>query len=368
MNERLYLQVAPGLEGMLLEELKALGLGGEVTEGAVELSAAPGTYRRLNLELRTPERVFVELGTVSDVREPSAWAKIPLNVPANTKVFARVSGKGDGDVLRFASSAWKVGLTRGFDDESAESGFHVRFHVQGRRCIVRVDTSGELLYRRGYRQEVSRAPLRETLAAGLLALAGYRGEGLLWDPLCGSGTFVLEAARWARHLAPGALRSFAFERFTHHDAKAWAEEKKRSAARALDKAPSIIWGSDNNAGSLGVARRNGKRAEVLEDVTLQRLDATKLPPGPPGPSGLVITNLPYGHRTAERSGLETLYRGFFSSLRTACPAWTVAAYVENVGLLEKTAGMPFPQRYEVANGGLHCTLAVGTVPGPPDAR
>jgi putative N6-adenine-specific DNA methylase len=102
---------------------------------------------------------------------------------------------------------------------------------------------------------------------------------------------------------------------------------------------------------------------VLEDITLQRLDATALSAIPPGGPGIVIANLPYGQRTGDRVELEPLYRGFFSSLRKVCPGWTVAAYVEDVKLLERSlGGIPLSNRYEVGNGGLHCTLGVGTLP------
>jgi putative N6-adenine-specific DNA methylase len=222
--------------------------------------------------------------------------------------------------------------------------------VEGKR---RVDTSGELLYFRGYRQEIGRAPLRETLAAGMLLLSKWDPtREALWDPMCGSGTILAEAALLAQGRAPGAQRKFAFENVPGFDASAWAAEPR---TRGTPSKP-LLFGTDLNAGALGTARRNARRAGVLELLTLERLDATKLP-AKPGP-GLVISNLPYGKRVGERGELASLYSAFGKSLRAAAAGWRFAF------LLRERAdalGLRIDATHALDNGGLGCTLVTGVV-------
>ncbi len=223
--------------------------------------------------------------------------------------------------------------------------------------LVNVDTSGELLYRRGYRQEVSRAPLRETLAAGLLTLARHLPTEALWDPLCGSGTLVIEAALTSRRIAAGLHRSFAFERFPSHDPAAYAAEKAALAASVLPSAPAPIWASDLNAGSLGTARRNAARAGVQKDLKLFRHDAVQ--PEPKLPEGaLVISNLPYGKRTGAGSDLRALYRAVVKACRQS--GASRAGFLVADPKAAEWLGLKEGETYPIENGGLKCLFVVGT--------
>ncbi len=226
----------------------------------------------------------------------------------------------------------------------------------GERAERSVDTSGELLFRRGYRQEISRAPMRETLAAGMLQLAGFQGDEPLWDIMCGSGTLAIEAALVARNLAPGLRRRFAFERFTSHDAQAWAKERAEAEAR-VRSAPAPIRASDLNAGALGTARRNARRAGVLESISIERLDATRLS-APAGPKGLVVANFPYGKRVGDRAALSALYRDVGATMRGALVGWRFAFLVAK-GSDVDALGLPFERVFALQNGGIACTLLVG---------
>ncbi len=174
----------------------------------------------------------------------------------------------------------------------------------------------------------------------------------LWDVMCGSGTLFIEAALIAQGRAPGAERHFAFESFEGFDAAAWAAEprQKGPALRPL------LLGTDLNSGALGTARRNARRAGVLELLTLERVDATRLSPRP-GP-GLVAANLPYGKRVGVRGELAQLYAAFGASLKQAARGWRFAFLLrEHADAL----GLPIAERYGLDNGGLHCTLVVGTI-------
>lgn len=227
---------------------------------------------------------------------------------------------------------------------------------EGEVWTVSADTSGEPLHRRGYRQEVSRAPLRETLAAGILLLAGYDGEAPLVDPMCGSGTFLIEGAWMSMHRAPGLGRAFAFESFPGFDAAAWTARKEKAAAEALSAPRAALRGFDLNAGALGTARRNARRAGVT--LALERQDVRTLA-APPGGPGLLVANPPYGKRVGEAEDLPGLYRALGATLRQGFRGWRVALLVpEDRGLLQ-ALGLPEARSLPVRNGGLRCRLLLG---------
>lgn len=218
-------------------------------------------------------------------------------------------------------------------------------------CQVSIDTTGELLHFRGYRQEVGRAPMRETLAAGILQLSKWNPGETLWDVMCGSGTILIEAAERAAGLAPGRNRSFAFEKFPSHDEASW-----KAMARSGAAVKTTLLGSDLNSGALGTARRNAKRAGVFESLTLERIDATKLP-RKEGP-GLIIANLPYGKRVGQRDELGQLYTRLGESLKASCAGWYFAFLLEEGA---EHLGLDIQEAHRVSNGGIECELLLGQV-------
>ncbi|MCA2977626.1 MAG: hypothetical protein INH41_05150 [Myxococcaceae bacterium] len=261
---------------------------------------------------------------------------------------------GGGPETGLDEGALRVAPARAGRDASAADELpgplEVSLRLDASGALVSVDTSGALLYLRGARQETGKAPLRETLAAGVLRLCGWAPPEPLWDVMCGSGTLVLEAAEQALGLQPGRQRTFAFERF--------AEPRAEVLARVREKGPAVptwIRGSDLNAGALGVARRNARRAGVLEAVQLERLDATALRP-PATPPGLVLANLPYGKRVGSRFELAALYARLGRALKQALPGWRFGFLLQDgvdVLGLEVTRSVP------VKNGGLSCLLVTG---------
>jgi putative N6-adenine-specific DNA methylase len=206
---------------------------------------------------------------------------------------------------------------------------------------------------RGARQETGKAPLRETLASGVLRLCGWRPGEPLWDVMCGSGTFVIEAAEQAMGLQPGRARPFGFQTFASFDAKAFAE-----ATKSGPSVSSWIRGSDLNAGALGVARRNAKRAGVFETIELERLDATKLV-RPTGPPGLIIANLPYGKRVGQRFELHGLYQGVGVALRRGLSGWRFGFLLAEG---DEALGLAVETKTPVKNGGLWCQVVTGRIP------
>ena len=346
LSELLFLSTTPGLEEVLLEEARGLGEARRVG-GGVELRGPAGLYRRANLWLRTASRVLLRLGDVPAAAPralEAALGQLSLDAVRSRGAPLRIEAQGRRDLAALARRAWRA------PEDGGELTLLLR--LVGGRCTVSVDTSGDLLYRRGWRKEISRAPLRETLAAGLLLLAGYDGREVLWDPLCGSGTVAIEAASLSLGRAPGLSRHFAFERWPSHDRVAW--ERERASAGGRPRARRPIWASDVNAGALGTARRNARRAGLAEVVRLFRHDATQ-PWSAAPPEGLLVANLPYGKRVG--GDVKALYRALGHAFR-AQPGWRQALLVE-AAEAERWLGFAPTRVIDLDNGGLHCRLLLG---------
>jgi putative N6-adenine-specific DNA methylase len=332
-TESLFVGATPGLEHALADELEALGFAGHPVSGGVELKAPSGSFQAINLWSRLASRVLLR---ITEVSSPGALERFD---------FSAYGSQFEIDAFGPEGPRWQNVLP------STRGAVKLALRCARGSCQVSVDTSGELLHFRGYRQEVGRAPMRETLAAGLLRLAKWQPTEPLWDVMCGSGTIVIEAAEIAAGLAPGRNRTFAFERFPSHDAAAWKARPREKAA-----VTSSIVGTDLNAGALGTARRNAKRAGVLGSITLERVDATKLTRR--GDAGLVIGNLPYGKRVGERDELAQLYRSLGKSLKSACAGWYFAFLLEEGA---EHLGLEIAERHAVTNGGLPCEVVLGQV-------
>jgi putative N6-adenine-specific DNA methylase len=322
----------PGLEEALGDELAGLGYAGTLVSGGVETE---GDYRHVNLWSRLASRVLLRVAEVPSVAALQALELSAYGERFEVDAFGEDAGRWGGALPSTVGAVKLVlrGLKRG-------------------RCQVSLDTSGELLHFRGYRQEVGRAPMRETLAAGVLQLAKWQPGETLMDVMCGSGTILIEAAERAAGLAPGRNRAFAFERFPSHDEAAW-----RALPRTREAVKTVLLGSDLNAGALGTARRNAKRAGVFEALTLERLDATKLPRREV-PPGLVVANLPYGKRVGARDELGRLYTQLGESLRAACEGWYFAFLLEEGA---EHLGLEVQETHRVVNGGLECAVVLGQI-------
>lgn len=264
----------------------------------------------------------------------------------------RVAGAGsDADDGPGSDAADASNATTGRADEAQL--FVVRFDRD--RCTISADASGALLHRRGYRQAVAKAPLRETLAAALLAAAGYAPRFPLVDPFCGSGTICIEAAMLARGIAPGLNRRFAAEQWPEIPARTWtaAREAARAAIRPTTSAP--IVGSDRDAGAIAAATANAQRAGVADNVefTERALSELVVPAGP----GMIVTNPPYGVRVGDRAPLRDLFARMGQVLRTLCPGWRVAMLSADRSL-ERQSGLAFQDALRTVNGGIPVRVVV----------
>jgi putative N6-adenine-specific DNA methylase len=379
---RWFAVVAPGLEEAAEREIGALPNVSDLQReiGGVEWSAPAIEGYRANLWLRLATRVLGRVGTVEArefgrLRRRAAtldWrafvapgASIALRASTSrcrlyhTGAITETAAAAIGDAVKGAHVA--------ADGETADVSILVRGAED--RFTFSVDASGERLHRRGARVEVGAAPLRETLAAGLLALAGWNPSLPLVDPMCGAGTIAIEAALQAVDRAPGIDRAFG-DGFAIDDWPLYSESGAATEASALrdeararvhSSAPAPIVGSDHDAGAIESARRNAARAEVDAHITLASRDvADARPPG--ATPGLVIVNPPYGRRLANPRAAVTAYRELGRVLRAHFRGWRFAIVVPRS--LHDAAGalrLEFEARHKLRNGGLPIELCTGAI-------
>jgi len=216
-----------------------------------------------------------------------------------------------------------------------------------------LDTSGEALFKRGLRAAATEAPLRENLAAGILRLTGWTAEQPLLDPMCGGGTFLMEAALMARNIPPGLGRRFAFEKLHTFDSREWRALCEAGRARQTPRAPLAIYGSDIHGGALKAARANLEAAGLADAVALKQADVLDVKP--PAGEGILVANPPYGVRIGEEEQLAAFYPRLGDSLKRNFAGWR--AYIFTADLrLPKLIGLAASRRTPLFNGALECRL------------
>lgn len=368
---------APGLEPFTFAELAALGLKpgkplADGEEGGVTFQGGTREIYLANLHLRTASRVLLRFGqfyaaAFSELRKKAArlpWESVlQPGQPVALRVTCRQSKLyHSGAVAERVAGAINdrlgqaVTVTK-YDEDSAETPALVVVRLVNNQCTISLDTSGAHLHRRGYRQAVAKAPLRETLAAGLLMASGWDGSTPLLDPFCGSGTIPIEAAMLARRIAPGRLRRFAFMDSPDFDASLWQEVLKQANDAVLPSGP-ILQASDRDAGAVIMARANALRAGVSEMIEFSQRAVSSIQP--PQMPGTVVTNPPYGVRVRSGHDLRNLYDQFGKVLRANCPGWQAAILCSDPVLLGHTR-LKFDRRYFFNNGGINVQLACATI-------
>ena len=231
----------------------------------------------------------------------------------------------------------------------------IRIHgfLDARTLFLYVDTSGEALFKRGLRKEAGEAPLRENLAAGILCLSGWQPGMPLLDPMCGSGTFLLEAGQIALNIASGSGRSFAFEKLKVFDRTRWNRLKATAAAVRKPATPQPIFGSDLYGDTLAVARANLLAAGLSEVVTLKQANVLEI--SPPAPFGFLVTNPPYGVRIGEQQRLAEFYPKLGDTLKKKFSGWNAHILTADP-LLPKLIRLTASRRVPLFNGALECRL------------
>jgi putative N6-adenine-specific DNA methylase len=216
-----------------------------------------------------------------------------------------------------------------------------------------LDLSGEALFKRGYRGEAGDAPMRENLAAGIVLLTGWRGETPLLDPMCGSGTIVVEAALIALDAAPGLHRTFGFERLRDFDAAAWAALRAEALARRRTRDDLVIVGSDVHPRAVTAARETARAAGVGDLIRFGQGDAAEI--AAPAPAGVLICNPPYGVRVADTAALEALYPRLATALKARFAGWRCFFFTADLRM-PKLMRLKESRRTPLFNGALECRL------------
>ncbi len=354
---------APGVEPVLAREVAALRGVRDVRAipGGVEFAGDVDVLYRANLWLRTATRILVRVGTF-EAREFAKMRRRAATLPWERFVDPSrpltIAASQSGSRL-YHTGGIAENLTAAIGDrlreKLASDGDSQKVLVRGVADIftVSVDSSGELLHRRGWRQEIAHAPIRETLAAALLLLCEWNPSTPLVDPMCGAGTLPLEACAIAMRLAPGLSRSFAFATWPTFDAARFAALHDEAEAARLPAPPAPIVGSDRSPAAITAATNNAVRAGLAAHVELAQSELDELQP-PPGP-GTVIMNPPYGRRLGDPRALRSLYGAIGRALRARFAGWRAALLVSDPRLVD-AVGARVIAEHPLINGGLRVRL------------
>jgi len=383
-----FASTGPGLESITAGELKTLGIRGRQEIGGVAFSADLERLYESNLWLRTATRVVVRLGdfhasTFYELERRAkklAWADfLPASGRVRVRVTCRKSKLYHSDAVAERVLSAIVGsaprVVEGIADEkdandenadaaesvdaldhdatpAGESGQLFVVRIVNDECEISADSSGELLHKRGYRREIAKAPLRETIAAAMVLASGWKGDEPLLDPMCGSGTIPIEAAMIARKIAPGLRRGFQFMTWPGFESERW-NRILRAAQAAVTDFSGEIFGSDRDGGAVQAATRNADRAGVSENVRFSQESVTGAIAAiadSARESGWILTNPPYGVRVGETADLRDLYAKLGSELKTK-PWWRLGILTSDSALVRQTR-LSLRPRFSTSNGGI----------------
>lgn len=356
----IFLVTAPGLEAALAAEAREKRFRDpKVIKGGVIVAGGWPEVWRANLELRGAARVLARIAEFRamhiaqlDKRSRKVpWGEFlradqPFAVEASCKA-SRIYHQGAA--AQRITNAIKDTLGAPVSDEAEVV---IKARIDDDLCTISIDTSGESLHKRGHKEAVAKAPMRENLASLFLRQCGFDGTEPVVDPMCGSGTFVIEAAEIAAGLKPGRSRRFAFEQLASFDSAAWQRMRTGTQAAQLDIK---FYGSDRDAGAVSMSRANAQRAGVAALTEFKQHAISDLTP-PEGRTGLVIVNPPYGGRIGDRKQLTALYRALGSTLLAKFSGWRIGIITNEAPLAEAT-GLPLlPPSDPVSHGGIKVRL------------
>ena len=363
----LFVTCPRGLEAPLSQELEQLKCQDiRAVDGGVACKGGMEQVYRINLHSRTASRVLLRL-TKSGYRNEQDIYKAAKNIrwtdwfDLEQTFKVKVEGKrAQVKSLDFVGLKIKDAVCDVFRDACGARPSvgkirpDIRIHAfsDERDIQIFIDTSGEALFKRGYRQDTGEAPMRENLAAGLLLLAGYDGSQPFQDPFCGSGTIVIEAAWIATRRAPGLMRRFGFEKLKNFDAALW-KKLQHEAETQIRPAPASISGSDNDRHMIRAAVANAQAAEVDTFVRFEVKDAQDTRPN--GDGGILISNPPYGVRLAEVQALQALYPQLGAWLKQHYAGWLAGMFTGDRDM-PKFMRLSPKRKIPLYNGNLDCRL------------
>jgi len=357
-----------GLESLLAEELGRLGAKKpETVPGGVAFEGDMRACYRANLESRLATRVLMRLGRApyrdeQDVYEAAFALKWPEWFGETQSIRVDVNAiRSPLKSLEFATLRIKDAVCDRFradrgrrpDVDTRSPEIRIQAFLDKTTVTLYLDTSGEVLNRRGYRRDAGEAPLKENLAAGIVGLTGWRSGEPLLDPMCGSGTLVIEAAMIALAIPPGHARAFGFERLAGFDRRRWSEVRDAALARRKPKERLPIFGRDRYGEELKKARLNLEAAGLADCVELKQADV--LDTGAPAGAGVLIANPPYGARIGEETALAEFYPKLGDTLKKYYAGWRCYLFSGDTRL-PKLIGLAASRRTPLYNGPLECRL------------
>ncbi|MBW6471681.1 MAG: class I SAM-dependent RNA methyltransferase [Anaerolineaceae bacterium] len=323
------------------------------------------TIYRLNLLLKVPNRILVRFGEfestsfqdlfTKSVRLPwKQFLKKDVSVKIRTTCHKSKLYHSDAVTQRIhqaieSNLAKKVPLLKGESEESHGKQQLIIVRLLHDQVTISIDSSGNPLYMRGYREIVSKAPLRENIAASLLLASEWTPEFPLIDPFCGSGTIPIEAALIAKNHPPGLYRDFAFENWPEFNQSTW-QNMRREYVQNSTEITSQIHGSDRNIGSIEIARKNAEKAGVNQFIEWKHQSISDVKPN--SQPGWIVTNPPYGLRLSSNKDIRNLYAQFGNVLRQKFQGWNVIFLCNSVNLANQTKLKP-KSLLSFSNGGIN---------------
>jgi putative N6-adenine-specific DNA methylase len=359
----LFAATAPGCEPLVADELAGLGLPAEAVVGGVDFAGTMDDVYRANLHLRCANRVLVRFAHFRATAFPDLYrrcVRLPWGRFIKPAAAVEVRGRCRHSRLmhtdRIAETV-RQGIDRALGRSepppSQDFAQQVLVRFSEDQCQISIDSSGDLLHRRGYRQEQGAAPLRETLAAALLHASGWDGAEPLWDPMCGSGTLLIEGALLASRAAPGLQRHFAFENWPRFRPGRWQVLRQQAEKNRVPISSDLLFGTDHAADVLDGAQRNAQRAGVANLIAWRHGDFRDF--APPAQKGVILCNPPYGERLEDKKAVRSLYADFGTYVREHAHGWRGGFVCPDPALAAAT-GLPLTPAIDFPNGGLRVRL------------
>lgn len=367
-THRFFCPCPRGLEGILRAELEALGATQlEATEGGVGFGGPLLLACAVNLNSRIASRVLWQIGMGRYRDEEDVYRGVnaldwrhlmspDLSIRVKVSAIASPLRSLEFITLRIKDAVCdklRVQTGRRPSVDTAQPDVRIHAFLETDHFTLYLDTSGEPLFKRRSRPYSGEAPMRENLAAGILRLAGWAPGNPLLDPMCGSGTLLIEAAQMALCIAPGLRRAFAFEKLPGFDAASWARIKTQAQGEVKKSALLPIYGSDLYGDALKLARQNLEAADLAGAVSLNQANVLEI--SAPAPEGLLITNPPYGIRVGEQDTLAAFYPQLGTMLKKKFAGWRAYVFTADMRL-PKLIGLSPSKRTPLYNGPLECRL------------
>jgi len=370
-----------GMEAALAEELREIAQTSTTMKvhnevpGGVHCSGDLTDSYRINLHSRIASRVLMRMAHQSYNNENDIY-DLTLAQPwedwfgVDHTIRVDVTAvKSPLRSLEFTTLKIKDAICDRFRDQwgkrpsvnTREPDMRIVGFLDQRNFTIYLDTSGEALFKRGWREETGDAPLRENLAAGMLRVSGWKPGTVLFDPMCGSGTILIEAAQMVQGIPPGARRSFAFEKFNSFQSGPWQDMKNAIKANPLPAEPTIF-GSDISGDMVAMTRHNLRIAGIVFDVPLKQIEAQEVK-APTEQPGILLTNPPYGERIGVRGDSTmpademsvSFYAALGTTLKQRFAGWTVFLFTADL-TLPKLLRLKEARKTPFFNGALECRL------------